>query len=379
MKTWKIPLYKILIEKEDVSFVSKVLNRGMDWAEGPEIEEFEKQLAKYVGRKHCVTFNSGTSALHGTLLSLDVKSNDEILVPSFTFISTVNSALMVNAIPKFVDIETETFGINPELLESLITKKTKIILPIHYAGLPCKIEEIKKICKKNNIFLVEDAAESLGAQIHNKMVGSFGDVSMFSFAGNKILTTGEGGAITTDSSKISNKLKLIRSHGRVTKNYFQNSEKPNYIQLGFNWRMSSISAALGLTQLNKIEKLISIRRRNAHFLNSRLIRIPSIKIPSEPKNYKHVYQFYTILLPNQKTRNQLKKFLDSKEIMSKVFFYPVHLTNFYQKFTPKLNLVNTEIISNRVLSLPLFPTMTKEELILICDSIQEFFDNKNAH
>ena len=140
--------------------------------------------------------------------------------------------------------------------------------------------------------------------------------------------------------------------------------------------MSSISAALGLTQLNKIEKLISIRRRNAHFLNSRLIKIPSIKIPSEPKNYKHVYQFYTILLPNQKTRNQLKKFLDSKRIMSKVFFYPVHLTKFYQKFIPKLKLVNTEIISKRVLSLPLFPTMTREELILICDSIEEFFEKK---
>jgi perosamine synthetase len=374
MKNWKIPLFKILIEKEDIAFVSKVLERGMHWAEGPEIEEFENQLSQYVGRKYCVTFNSGTSALHGTLLALDVKKNDEIIVPSFTFISTVNSTLMVNATPKFVDIENDTFGIDPTLLESSITKKSKIILPIHYGGLPCKINEIKKICKKNNLFLVEDAAEALGSKIKNKMIGSFGDVSMFSFAGNKILTTGEGGAITTDSLKIANKLKLIRSHGRVTKNYFQNSEKPSYTQLGFNWRMSSITAALGLTQLNKLEKLISIRRYNAHFLNSHLKKIHTITIPNEPKNYKHVYQFYTILLPNQKTRDQLKKFLDSKRIMSKVFFYPVHLTNFYQKFIPKLKLVKTENISNRVLSLPLFPTMTKEELIFICDSINTFFE-----
>ena len=374
MKNWKIPLFKIIIEKEDITFVSKVLKRGMHWAEGPEIEEFENQLSQYVGRKHCVTFNSGTSALHGTLLALDVKKNDEIIVPSFTFISTVNSTLMVNATPKFVDIENDTFGIDPTLLESSITKKSKIILPIHYGGLPCKINEIKKICKKNNLFLVEDAAEALGSKIKDKMIGSFGDVSMFSFAGNKILTTGEGGAITTDSLKIANKLKLIRSHGRVTKNYFQNSGKPNYTQLGFNWRMSSITAALGLTQLNKLEKLISIRRRNAHFLNSHLKKIPTITVPNEPKNYKHVYQFYTILLPNQKTRDQLKKFLDSKQIMSKVFFYPVHLTNFYQKFTPKLKLVKTENISNRVLSLPLFPTMTREELIFICDSINIFFE-----
>ena len=374
MKNWKIPLFKILIEKEDIAFVSKVLERGMHWAEGPEIEEFENQLSQYVGRKYCVTFNSGTSALHGTLLALDVKKNDEIIVPSFTFISTVNSTLMVNATPKFVDIENDTFGIDPTLLESSITKKSKIILPIHYGGLPCKINEIKKICKKNNLFLVEDAAEALGSKIKNKMIGSFGDVSMFSFAGNKILTTGEGGAITTDSLKIANKLKLIRSHGRVTKNYFQNSEKPSYTQLGFNWRMSSITAALGLTQLNKLEKLISIRRYNAHFLNSHLKKIHTITIPNEPKNYKHVYQFYTILLPNQKTRDQLKKFLDSKRIMSKVFFYPVHLTNFYQKLIPKLKLVKTENISNRVLSLPLFPTMTKEELIFICDSINTFFE-----
>ena len=138
--------------------------------------------------------------------------------------------------------------------------------------------------------------------------------------------------------------------------------------------MSSITAALGLTQLNKLEKLISIRRRNAHFLNSHLKKIPTIIIPNEPKNYKHVYQFYTILLPNQTTRDQLKKFLDSKQIMAKVFFYPVHQTKFYKKFTPKLKLVKTENISNRVLSLPLFPTMTKEELIYICDSINTFFE-----
>ena len=284
MKNWKIPLFKILIEKEDIAFVSKVLERGMHWAEGPEIEEFENQLSQYVGRKYCVTFNSGTSALHGTLLALDVKKNDEIIVPSFTFISTVNSTLMVNATPKFVDIENDTFGIDPTLLESSITKKSKIILPIHYGGLPCKINEIKKICKKNNLFLVEDAAEALGSKIKNKMIGSFGDVSMFSFAGNKILTTGEGGAIVTNSKKIFDRLQLIRSHGRVeVKNYFSSNDQPNYVDMGYNWRMSSITAALAISQLSKLDKLISMRRQNSQYLSSKLSKIPGILIPTESK------------------------------------------------------------------------------------------------
>ena len=376
MIRWKVPLYKILVDKDDISDISKVIKRGMHWAEGPEIEEFEKSLADYLGVNYCVTMNSGTSVLHATMLAYDIKKNDEILVPSFTFISTANSALMVNAKPKFVDIENETYGMDPKKLEKAITKKSKLIMPIHYSGLPCKIDQIRTIAKQNKQILIEDSAESLGAEINSKKIGSFGDASIFSFAGNKVLTTGEGGALTTNSTKLYKKCKLIRSHGRKIGNYFLSTNKPEYIQLGYNWRMSTITAAIGLSQLNKIEKLINLRRKNSKTLNSKLKKIPEIVLPPEPKNFKHVYQLYSILTPNQTTRNNLQKYLSDNGIMSKVFFYPVHLTSFYQKLKKYSNLNTTENISSRILSLPMYPNMTSEELHLICDSISAFFESK---
>lgn len=376
MIRWKVPLYKILVDKDDISDISKVINRGMHWAEGPEIEEFEKSLADYLGVNYCVAMNSGTSALHATMLAYDIKKNDEILVPSFTFVSTANSALMVNAKPKFVDIENETYGMNPKKLEKSITKKSKLIMPIHYSGLPCKIDEIQIIAKQNKQILIEDAAESLGAEINSKKIGSFGDASIFSFAGNKVLTTGEGGAVTTNSSKLNKKFKLIRSHGRKVGNYFLSTNKPEYVQLGYNWRMSTITASIGLSQLNKIEKLINLRRKNSKTLNSKLRKIPEITLPPEPNNFKHVYQLYSILTPNQTIRNKLQKYLSDNGIMSKVFFYPVHLTSFYKKLKKYSNLNTTEDISSRILSLPMYPNMTSEELHLISDSISEFFESK---
>ena len=374
MIRWKVPLFKILVEKEDINNISKVIKRGMHWAEGPEINEFENKLAKYLGVEHCITMNSGTSALHAIMLSQNIKKNDEILVPSFTFISTVNSALMVDAKPKFIDIETDTYGMDPTKLEKVISKNSKIIMPIHYSGLPCQIEKIRTIAKKHKKILIEDSAESIGAKVNGKKVGTFGDAAIFSFAGNKVLTTGEGGAITTNSSTLAKKLKLIRSHGRKIGNYFLSTNKPEYTQIGYNWRMSSITAAIGISQLEKIEKIISLRRKNANSLNSHFKKIPEIVIPPEPKNSKHVYQLYSILVPNSTQRNKLQKFLESKGIMSKVFFYPVHETTYYKKMQQYSLLKNTEDVSKRILSLPLYPTMTKQDLNLIKDSISEYFE-----
>lgn len=379
MSNWKIPLYKVLTNDQDVKAVSKVIKRGMNWALGEEIQNFEKLLAKYVGTKFAVTFNSGTSALHAALIAINIKSGNEIIVPSFTFISTVNACLMVNIIPRFNDIEENTLGLNPLTVDLNINRKTKAIIPIHYGGLPCKIEEILSIAKRKKIFLIEDAAESLGASINKKMIGTFGDLSIFSFAGNKVLTTGEGGAIVTNSNTLYEKLKLIRSHGRKDKtNYFSSIEKPNYISLGYNWRMSSITAALGISQLERIEKLINLRRNNAHFLSKKLQKFKLIQVPQEPNGYRHVFQLYTIRVTNSKIRNKLMKYLTKKGIMSKVFFYPVHKTNFYKKlgFGKVKELSVTETISNQILSLPMYPGMKKEELNYICDTISEFIESE---
>ena len=376
---WKIPLYKILSDREDNRAVNKVLQRGMDWAIGPEIEKFETSIAQYIGRKHCVAFNSGTSAGHAALIALGINAKSEVLVPSFTFISTANWPLMVQSSPKFVDIEIQTYGMDPEDLETKISKKTRAVIPIHYGGLPCKIDEIKEISNKNKFYLIEDAAESFGASLNGRKIGSFGTVSIFSFAGNKILTTGEGGALCTDSKELYEKIKLIRSHGRqLHSGYFSSMQDHDYYSLGYNWRMSSITAALGLSQLDKIEKIIDMRRKNAKYYQSKLKKIKEITLQEEPSGFKHVYQFYSILLRNSTIRTKLMNFLASKGIMTRVFFKPVHKTVFFSKIGyGSLSLPNTEKISTQILALPMFPTLRKEEINYIVGTITEFFEHTN--
>jgi perosamine synthetase len=376
---WKIPLYKVLTDKEDIKQVSNVLKRGTDWAIGPEIEKFETSFAEYIGRKYCVAFNSGTSAGHAALIALGIDAKSEVIVPSFTFISTANWPLMVQASPKFADIEMQTYGMDPKDLESKISKKTKAVIPIHYGGLPCKINEIKEISNKNKFYLIEDAAESFGASLNGRKIGSFGTVSIFSFAGNKILTTGEGGALCTDSKELYEKIKLIRSHGRqLHSGYFSSMQDHDYFSLGYNWRMSSITAALGLSQLDKIEKIIDMRRKNAKYYQSKLKNIKEISLQEELPGFKHVYQFYPILLPNSTVRAKLMNFLASKGIMTRVFFKPVHKTMFFSKIGyGSLNLPNTEKISKQILALPMFPTLQKEEINYIIDTITKFFESTN--
>tara|TARA_B110000014_G_scaffold247747_1_gene221513 strand:- start:794 stop:1927 length:1134 start_codon:yes stop_codon:yes gene_type:complete len=375
MNDWKIPLYKIHNDKNDLQSISNVIKRGMDWAIGPEIEKFEKSFASYIGTKFCVSFNSGTSAGHAALLSLGIKKNDEVIVPSFSFIATANWPLMVNAKPKFVDIEEQTLGLDPTKIESAITTNTKAIIPIHYAGLPCQIDKIKKISNEYDIPLIEDAAESVGASIKNKKVGTFGTLSIFSFAGNKVMTTGEGGAIVTNSKNIFEKLKLIRSHGRSTANYFSSTKSPNYVSMGYNWRMSSITAALANSQLKKINKLIGMRRKNSKYMIDQLSQFNEIRSPKEPKNFKHAFQLFSIRLPNNIVRNNLANFLNKKGIMTKVFFDPIHLTKFYQNnlHYTKNKLKTTEKVSSEILSLPMFPGLKTQEIDYIINSIGKFF------
>ncbi len=372
---WKIPLYKVDWDKEDVRTVTNVIKRGMDWAIGPEVEEFEQSLANYHDSKYCVVFNSGTSAGHAALLSLNLKPSSEIIVPSFTFIATANWPLMVGTKPIFSEIEEETLGMDPSYLNSIISKKTKVLMPIHYGGMPCKIIEIKKFAEQHTLTLIEDSAESIGSTIGNKKTGSFGDMSILSFAGNKVLPTGEGGAVIVNSKKIYEKLKLIRSHGRqINSNYFQTNETPNYISLGYNWRMSSMTAALGISQLSKLDKLISKRRKNAQYLSSKLNKHSKIILPFNYKNHKSVFQLFSIRVTDN-LRDNLMTFLTNKGIMSKIFFEPVHLSKFYSKnMNKKISLPKTEKISQQVLTLPMYPSLTKDDMNFISDSIDEFME-----
>jgi len=376
----KIPLFKIFWDDEDIRSVNEVIKRGMYWTSGPQSEEFEKMIAEYVGTKYAIVFNSGTSALHAAILAHKIKEGDEAIVPSFTFIATANALLFAGAKPVFADIESKAFGLDPEDVKEKITDRTKAIIPVHYGGSPCLIRELKEITDDHNLILIEDAAESFGAKISNKKVGSFGDSAMLSFCQNKVITTGDGGAVVTDSRGIYEKLKLVRSHGRSEDtDYFSSWKHMDYITLGYNYRMSDITAALGIAQLEKIDKIIQMRSKNAEYMNNILSKVKNI-LPPKPlyDYYFHVYQFYTVRVKGgQRKRDNLAKYLAEKGIATKVYFHPVHLTHFYKnELNYNCKLPVTEEISRQVLTLPMYPSLTTEEMNYIAEETKVFFSRR---
>jgi perosamine synthetase len=380
MVAWNIPLFRMYWDEDDLHKVSETIRRGSYWAEGPEIQQFEENLKDYVGTKHCVTFNSGTSALHTILLSYGIGQGDEVIVPSYTFIATANAALFVGAKPVFADIEDVTFGLDPNDVRRKITPRTKAVIPIHFAGFPCMIEEIRKATSEKGLVLIEDAAEALGASVNGFRVGSKGDAAILSFCQNKIVATGEGGAVVTNSDSIYEKMLLLRSHGRAeTTGYFSSTLSADYVMLGYNFRMPSIIAALGIAQLGKIEHMINLRRGCADYMTQKLSVVRDILIPQVPHGYFPVYQMYPIIIKEGRaTRDRLQKYLAERGIMTKVYFDPVHLSHFYKKTCGYRGgeLPVTERVSESTLSLPMYPSLTQEEMDYVTGNIKDFFEHE---
>jgi perosamine synthetase len=377
---WKIPLFRMYHDDNDIKAVSDVIKRNTYWATGPEIAEFEKKIADYAGRKYAVALNSGTSALHLLLSIYDVKDK-EVIVPSFTFIATANSVILAGGKPVFAEVENETFALDAEDVKNKITDKTKVIMPIHYGGFPARdIEKLRKIADEKGIILIEDAAQSLGASIKGKMIGSFGDSAIFSFCQNKIISTGEGGMIVTDSNDVYEKAKLLSSHGRVEeeKDYFSTTKDNDYIEGGYNFRMPSMCAALGISQFEKIDKIIDIRRNIAERFDKEFSKIKEIEILKRMNEHFQVYQMYTIKLPDGKIRDNLQEHLSKNKIMSKIYFNPIHLKTIYKKEYKykEGSLPKTEALSKRILTLPIYTSMKKEEIDYLIKKMKEFFENE---
>jgi len=365
----QVPLFQIFWNDSDIEKIRDVIRRGMFWTTGPDVERFEKAICDYTGAGYCTTFNSGTSALHAGLLAHGIRAGDEVIVPSFTFIATANAPLMVGAKPVFADIQRENMGMDPEDVQEKITKNTRAIIPVHYGGCPCSIEAIREIAADHDLLLFEDAAEAFGARVQDKGVGTFGDLAMFSFCQNKIITTGEGGAIVTDSKDLDERLKLIRSHGRQEHgNYFSSSECADYVSLGFNFRMPDILAGLGLSQLENVDRVIEMRRHCAECYRQELSGIRQIEVPETPPGSIHVYQLFSILINGGGiTRDDVIRRLQGFNIASKVYFSPVHLTHFYRDAFGYAGgeLPVTEEVAGKILSLPMYPTLQRHEIAYI--------------
>jgi len=375
----KYPLFDIYWDHKDLKNVTNIIRRGSYWAGGPEIREFEMKLEKYLNSKYVLVFNSGTSALHTVLLAYDITSG-EVIIPSMSFISTANCVILTGATPIFADIELETLGLDSEDVIKKITNKTKAIIPMHYGGKVCKnIEVLREIADENNLILIEDNAESFGAKFNNKFAGTIGHSGMLSFCQNKIITTGEGGAICTNDEEVYKKLLLIRSHGRVEQpglNYFSNINVSDYIQVGYNYRMPTICAALGISQLEKIDKIIELRRKIGQYYDDQLSKIPGIEIIPEIRGSRTVYQLYSILLKKPQKKTELQNYLLKNGIYTKIYFDPIHLKTYYRdKFGySEGSLPKTEEISKKILSLPFSLRFLDEDQDYIINYIKRFFN-----
>ena len=322
---------------------------------GKRVRDFEAQVKNYLGVKHVLAVNSGTAALQAALMAAGIKQGDEVLIPSFTFVATANAVVAAGGKPVFVDIKKEDYTIDTSDLKSKITSKTKAVIPVHLYGHPCDMDEIQSISDKHSLHIVEDACQSLGSTYRKKQTGTFGAMGCFSMYASKVLTAGEGGAIATDDDSLADKIKMIRNHGMV--------EGYDTRVLGLNLRLPELSAAVAKVQMQKLEKMLEIRRRNASHLNEILAGLPEIILPREREEKKSNWYLYTISFASADIRDKIRQNMIKSEVGATVYYDPpVHKTPYYAKLSPNTRLPATEWAAPHVLSLPVHPLVTDEEI-----------------
>ena len=354
-----IPIAKPLLGKEEEKAVLEILRSG-ELSQGKIVEKFEEEFAAYCGTKYAIATGNGTSALMVALVAAGIGGGDEVITTPFTFIASATSIIYAGARPVLVDIDPDTFNINPKLIEAAITKKTRVILPVHLYGLMAAMTEINKTAKKYNLIVIEDAAQAHGAEINGKKAGGWGLSGIFSFYPTKNMTTGEGGMITTDNKQIADSSKLIRNQG-MKKRYYHES-------IGYNFRMTNIAAAIGIEQLKKLKSFTKKRIENANYLTSRLNKVNGVIAPIVPKGYKHVFHQYTIRADN---RESLIAKLEKAGVGYGIY-YPVtvHKQRALKDFKIEQKFLESEKASKEVISLPVHPNLTKKDLEYIVRTIK---------
>ena len=358
----KVPIAKPIIGEEEIENVVEVLKSGMI-AQGPKVMEFEEKFANWIGAKYGIATNSGTSALHVALLACGIGEGDEVITTPFTFIASGNAIVYTGATPVFADIDLDTYTIDPDKIEDLITDKTKAILPVQLYGQAADMDKIREIAEKHDLKIIEDAAQAHGAEYNGEKVGTLGDIACFSFYPTKNMTTSEGGMITTNDEELAKKAQMFRAHGA--------SERYHHDEIGYNFRMTDIAAAIGLAQLKVIDEFNDKRISNADYLNEQLKDVEGIVTPKSPDNYKHVYHQYTIRV-EKGNRDDWVEFLTNKGIGTGIH-YPIPLYNqpIYKKLGIEGDCPLAEKAADNVISLPVHPSLTKEDLDLVVDAVKE--------
>jgi len=377
-----IPYGRHLIDEEDINAVIEVLKSDFI-TQGPKIKEFEEKLAEKLGAKYAVVFNSGTSALHAAYFSLGLSKEDEFITTPITFAATSNAGIFLGAKPVFCDVEEDTGNINPDLIEEKLSSRTKLIIPVHYAGHSCDMERIREIADKYGLFVVEDACHALGAKYKSSKIGSceFSDATVFSFHPVKHITTGEGGAVLTNREDIYEKLLMFRSHGitKDRKKFIKNQNGDWYYEmqfLGFNYRMTDIQAALGISQLKKLDGFVKRRRDIVKIYNEAFHYNPYFNVPVEKEYAYSSYHLYPIRLKDdfKNKKKEIFQLLRVKGLGVQVHYIPVYLHPYYQKLGYKKGECPiAEEFYEREISLPIYPSMTNEDIDFVVKTIFEVF------
>ena len=367
-----IPLAKPTVGDEEIAAVAEVLRSG--WlAHGPKVKEFEAAFAAAIGTRYATSTNSCASALQLSILGLGLKG--EIIVPSFTFAASANAIVQAGCVPVFADILNDTCTLDPESFRKALTKKTVGVMPVHFAGQSCAMDTLMEIADANNLAVIEDSAEAIGAEYCGKKTGSFG-IGCFSFYPTKNITTGEGGMVTTNDEKLALKMAALKAHGMTTTAYERERKEKPWLRAaeyaGFNFRMCDINAAIGLVQLRKLDGMNEKRRSHAAYLTKRLADVAGVVTPTEDPKGKHVYQMYTIRVPAAK-RSAFIAFLKERGIAASVHYDPpVHLQPYYHQHVPTRPLPVTEQVAASIVTLPFYPQLTRQELDDITGAVAAF-------
>ncbi len=359
-----IPVSEPSITEKEIGYVLDAVKSGWVSSLGQYINEFEKKFAEYVGTKYALATSNGTTALHLALVSLGIKEGDEVIVPDLTFIATANAVAYTEAKTVLVDIDTETWCIDHKAIRKAITKKTNAIIPVHLYGHPADMDAINEIAKECGLYVIEDAAEAHGAEYKGKKVGSLGNCGIFSFYGNKIITTGEGGMITTNDEKIYERAKFLRDHAMSKEKRYWHTE------IGYNYRITNIQAALGLAQTERIEELIQKKRERCGWYREFLEDIEGIRLNPEKEWAKNVFWMVCLVLDKDFgiSRDELMVELKKKGIDTRPFFCPISQMPMYE--SGEVNPVAYDL-SERGLNLPSSVNLKKKEVKWITENVKK--------
>jgi perosamine synthetase len=355
-----IPISKPTISAREIQCVTDAVTSGWVSSLGPYLQEFEERFAAYCGVKHCISLSNGTVAIHLALKVLGIGAGDEVIIPDLTFAATANAVLLAGAKPVLVDVRNSDWCLDPELIESYINARTKAIIPVHLYGHPCEMDALHAIANKHNLKIIEDAAEAHGALYKNRRVGGLGDCATFSFYGNKIITTGEGGCLTTDSDEIAARARFLRDHGMSKEKRYWHTE------VGYNYRMTNLQAALGVAQLEQIDCFMKERDRvlttYRYYLESRGLLLNPHLEGSRPVNW-----LTCVLLPKLShiDRDTVLVQLKEQGIETRNFFYPMSAMPVYQGDKNPIS----QNLSERGLNLPTYPELSDSLIKQVCDTL----------